>query len=241
MKKLLIPALQLILLMLFTTWRLHAQDGTTIIPPDYTKIQQLTADKSGAYYYPKLMKRYANNDTTLSVYELHLLYYGAFFNDQDNIGQFTNLDINDSIKLIAKKDNVTDADKQQLIRLYLIKNKSNPFDLETLNVLYNLYEMTNSPLSGYYRFKVTKLYDVILSTGDGRSTKSGFHVNSVPDEYSIVSALGFTSNGSQSLVDMCDYLEVNKNEYDVPGIYFDVAQIFKGYEKMFSKDSLKIK
>jgi len=73
---------------------------------------------------------------------------------------------------------------------------------------------------------------VILASGDGMSETTAFHVLNVSHEYDILNILGYEFSGNQKLTEgKCDYLSLKDNNDQVHGLYFDVKQIFKGYER----------
>jgi len=77
---------------------------------------------------------------------------------------------------------------------------------------------------------------VILSSGDGRTEESAFHVISVSHEYDILQVLGFEFGGQQSLTTKdCDYLAVKENEYDIKGFYFNVQMLLEKEKDLFKK------
>ena len=45
------------------------------MPPDYERLSKLVSDPQGPYYYPDLVRRFAQADTTLTLEQLHCLYY----------------------------------------------------------------------------------------------------------------------------------------------------------------------
>src|SRR5689334_6985639 len=55
---------------------LYAQDEPNFQVPDYSSINDMTSDPNSAFYYPKLLKRYQDNDSTISPREFRMLYYG---------------------------------------------------------------------------------------------------------------------------------------------------------------------
>lgn len=225
-----------VLAIVLSVHSVRGQDSMGFKAPDYEEIKKQTNDKNTPYYYPKLLKRFKENDTTLSEHEIYLIYYGSFFNNELSSIPVADLQFDDSIKAISKKDTLSDTDYKQLLRLYREKDQAFPLELRTLNALYNLYKKTNDNAADFYRFKLMNLYSIILATGDGRSINSGFHVVSVSDEYVLLSILGFKFGGEQRLIDHCDFLTVEPNQYKLDGFYFDVTQIFKGYEKAFEDD-----
>ena len=49
------------------------------MPPDYERLSKLVNDPQGPYYYPDLVRRFAQADTTLTLEQMHCLYYGYVF------------------------------------------------------------------------------------------------------------------------------------------------------------------
>ncbi|MBX2906273.1 MAG: DUF4919 domain-containing protein [Taibaiella sp.] len=218
----------------------HISMGQTSLlytPPDYKAIESATNDKKKETYYPKLLKRYKANDTSLSKQEIALLYYGKFF--QEGMSSFgKNLDLNDSVNAINKKETLTDDDNKRLLDLYLKQHDSSPFDLATLYRLSDVCGKLKDPRAAAYDYYLSMIMRTIVSTGDGKTKEAGFHIGSVSDEYSFLSLLGFKFGGSQSLIGSCDYLTVGENDYDIKGIYFNIEQILKEESKLFGLDDL---
>jgi hypothetical protein len=76
--------------------------------------------------------------------------------------------------------------------------------------------------------------ETILSTGDGKTEETAWHVVSVEHEYDILKMLGFRFGGEQTLTNKgCDYLKVEQNKHDIKGFYFDVNKILEAEEKVF--------
>ena len=205
------------------------------MPLDFSDIKMLAEEPEGNYYYPKLMERYKNNDTTLNGKEMRVLYYGIFFHDRKYLQLFSIDKNRDSIKAIFDKVTLTDDDKRKLISYYLITHQEQPFNLKTLNVLYKLHAELKNPQAVYYKHKVQKIRNAIYSTGDGKTSKTGFYINSISDEYSILKLLGLKYAGTQSLIENCDYLKVAENNQDREGVYFNVGKILEEEAAMLQK------
>ena len=59
-----------------------AQTGlTSSNKPNFKEIEKSIKDKNSPFFYAKLMERYSNNDTALTIEEYHYLYYGFSFKD----------------------------------------------------------------------------------------------------------------------------------------------------------------
>jgi hypothetical protein len=221
----------LMVLAIIFSFKIYSQENTFVIP-DYQDIEKLTTDKGSAFYYDNIFKRYRANDTTLTLRDYRMLYYGYFF--QPQYQPFYRSAETDSIKmLLGAKDELSKADWKEIIRLGQANIEQNPFDLKGLNVVWIAYRHSgDTATANLYFDKLKKLVQTILATGDGKSEKTAFHVLNVSHEYDIVSILGYEFGGNQQLTDSkCDFLSLKENNDKVTGLYFDVKQIFKGYER----------
>jgi hypothetical protein len=74
-----------------------------------------------------------------------------------------------------------------------------------------------------YRFQSS--IGAIMSSGNGKTCETGYHVISVSHEYVLLNLLRFQTQ-QQSLVGDCDYLKFAKNEKNIEGIYFNIEKLF---------------
>lgn len=207
--------------------------NTEFKAPDYNGIKSIMNDIESEYYYPKLMERYVNSDTTLSFQDFRVLYYGFLFTDA--YSPYGQSDYLDSINFIANKDTLLEDDYRSIIKYERLVLKEYPFNLRDLNALAYSYFQIGDTLSMLFTdFKINMIINTILYTGDGKKEKTAWHVISVSHEYDILGLLGFQFGGSQSLTNKgCDYLEVQENEYDIKGFYFDVNKILDKEAEIF--------
>ena len=212
-----------------TTWA-QSDEGYSI--PDYNEIEKLTQDKNSMFYYENLLSRYNNHDTTLTLRDYRMLYFGAFF--QDNYKPFFQTPQADSIKiLLSTNSELRDEHWKEMVRLGTANLHQNPFDLKGINIVWVAdRQLGDSANANIYFDKLRKLVQTILATGDGLSEKTAFHVLNVAHEYDIINILGYEFAGDQQLTDShCDYLTLKSNDDNLEGLYFDVKQVFKGYER----------
>jgi hypothetical protein len=198
--------------------------GKDIQKPDYEGINKVITNAKSEFFYPTLFKRYMNSDSTLSVREFRVLYYGFLFNKS-----FTNSvsdKLFDRVNSILDKEKLTLTDYKKIIQYEKSILVKFPFNLHDLNLLAYAY-LKKGDYAAYKQTinKYNLLFKTIMSTGDGTSTEKAYHVISISHEYDILQGLGFHFGGSQSLENGCDYLTVEKNKDDVRGIYFDVSMI----------------
>jgi hypothetical protein len=220
---------------LINTFFVVFAEDTLINAPDYKTIKTIINDKKSESYYPKLMERYNNSDTSLSIENFRTLYYGFLFTDL--YSPYPMSKFNDSISSILRKDTLFKNDYISLIKYENLILQDCPFNLRDLNMLAYSYSQIGDTLSANLNvFKLNMTIKTILSTGDGREEKSAWHVISVSHEYDILQVLGFEFGGKQMLTtNGCDYLEVQENEYNITGFYFDVQMILEKERESFKK------
>ncbi len=208
--------------------------GREILIPDYSSIEQIVKDSNSLFFYPRLLKKYENNDTTLSLREYRMLYYGYFF--QDDYSTYNAYEeVDDTARALLNRGKLSKEQWQTVIRLEKKSLQNDPFELKKLNVMFIAYKKTGDSLNaGVYLDKIKKIAFTILSSGDGQSDTTGLHVLSISDEYAMVKILGYEYGGEQQLTNgQCDYLTLKDNNDNVKGLYFDVKQILKGYQKLY--------
>ena len=219
-----------ILLITNSLINIYAQDSS-FTKPDYDLIKSKTADKNAATYYPKLIKRYNENDTTLTSDEYRLLYYGFLY--ENGSSPYTIIAYDDSVKSILQQKSLGAGDTVLLIAYEKKILEQSPFSLRNLNILSYAYYKKGDPISTLINFKIRSIAQTVLSTGDGKTVNSGYHVIAISDEYDMLELLGLQFGGSQSLIGNCDYLKVKDNSYDIKGIYFDATKILEAESKLF--------
>jgi len=213
----------------FSSTCLFAQDEDRFKVPDYSSIKEMTSDANSAFYYPKLLKRYRENDSELSVREYTMLYYG--FALQKEYTPLTGFTIEDeNIRMIFSKDELKQDDLQNIVvesKKYLDKF---PFDLKKLNLVYVASrEMGDSLNTKAYLDKVRGIALAIISSGDGLQKETPFHVISLPDEYAMIKMLGYEADGKQELEgDNCSFLGIQNNNDKIGGFYFNAKPVFEG-------------
>jgi len=201
--------------------------------PDYNHIEKIIVDENSPYYYPVLFERYKRSDTTLTLQDFRVLYYGYLFHDSYKVYGMS--DYVDSVNAILYQATLTTEDYKEIIRLEELILEEFPFNLRDIYTLTNAYYQIGDILSTIKMdYKLNMLAGAILSTGDGKKDNTAWHVISVSHEYDILGYLGFQYAGSQTLTNKnCDYLEVTKNKYKIDGFYFDVSMLLKKQAELF--------
>jgi hypothetical protein len=209
-----------------------AQESKFVVP-DYKAIKKIINDKKSASYYPLLMERFNNSDSSLTLEDFRNLYYGFLYSDK-----YTPYPISkyiDSCNAFLKMDTLTKEDYEKLIKFEKLFLKDCPFNIRNFNILaYSYFKIGDSVSANKNIFKMNMIIDAILSTGDGKTEKSAFHVIAVSHEYDILKVLGYKFGGKQMLTNEgCDYLEIKDNQYNIEGLYFNVSKLLEKENEMF--------
>lgn len=188
-------------------------------------------------FYPKLFQRFNDFDSTLTLQDYQLIYYG--FATRNNYFGYTDVkskEINEAImnkefEMAAQLADSVLADAPVNLKANLFKAVS-LYLLDSLNLPHDKY------MTRYYM-----LANVILQSGDGLSCETAFKVLYVSDEYEIIySQFNIEGVNSQHLVTPCDLLKIIPNEnFNSEEIYFDVSEPFKSMESKFMKKEDKKK
>jgi len=203
---------------------LFAQD-TDIRPLKFKKIKKEIKKKKSAFYYPDLLQRYHDLDTTLTVEDFRHLYYGYTF--QKGYTPYGTPALQDSLINYLSRPELLRAEYEVAARIGGELLQANPFRLRETFITAVSYEMAgNLRMSGIYFDLYAKQVDAIMSTGDGLSTNSAFVVIHIRDEYELLEILGFEFGGKQYLLEGgYDMLELKENQYGIDALYFNVSRL----------------
>lgn len=198
---------------------------------DQDSVKLLISDSNKATYYPKLLSKFLAFDTSLSLSDYRLLYYGFVENDEYSAytdTKTTELNAALNQKDYAKASLISDS----VLKVAPVNLKANYY--KALSIF--LLDSINLPYWKYSN-RYTKLMKAILSTGNGFTCESSFKVLYVSDEYEIIYKHFMVENFySQSLVLPCDKLRIQANErFNSSEIYFDISESFKKMNKLFNE------
>lgn len=199
--------------------------------PDYDIIKANILDSSSIFYYPRLIQRLNEYDTTLTEDEYRFLYYGYTY--QSTYKSYWQSPFEQELSKYYRKEQLEDSDYNEIIRLTSLCVAEFPFDLRQLNFMSYVYHLKGDDSTARkisYRFHGT--VEAILSSGDGKTCETGFHVIAISHEYVILNLFRFQFTG-QSLIGDCDYMEVNKNDRDISGVYFNVKRLWDKNREMY--------
>jgi len=214
----------LLLLVCLVSFSLFSQESA-FLSPDYASIKNAVNDKSSSYYYPLLFKRFQSLDTTLNAEEYKHLYYGYVFQKA-----YKPYDVpleNQKISDLLELDNLTKKEYDNIIKLTTASLAKFPFNLDQLTNRSFAYHMKGrEDISIKLMKQLLDLRNTIKLSGDGKKPETAYHVICVGNEYEFLRSYQLSMQ-SQLFANMCDYIAVEKNPYDINGIYFNIEQPFK--------------
>lgn len=176
-----------------------------------------------------MLARYQAVDTTLTLDELQMLYFGSIFvgkNSFNGLPRETMDLLNDQ----SKTDLAAEAIDKHLEKY--------PMDIQGL--LYRTVPAgrnNDTVLARSLWVKAEQMATAILSTGDGRTDSTGFHVVSVSDEYAIMNFFFHVEHGNQYLTaSRCDMFDITVDGRK-GNLYFDIQALLAWENQVFSKKS----
>ena len=201
--------------------------------PDMQKIRDNILDFGSQYYYPRLMKRYLNNDTTLTLNEYRHLYLGYSF--QEGYDPYRTTPQQEGMISLYTNSDPTENDCDTIIKYAMLGIEDFPFDLRQINRLIYAYKCKKEmEKMKKWSYKLEKIIDAILSTGDGTSPETAWYVIYTGHEYDIVNRLGLSAT-QYVFIDPCyDFIEAAANQFNIKGCYFNVSRILEEYNRKFN-------
>jgi tetratricopeptide (TPR) repeat protein len=191
-----------------------------------TKVENVNSES----YYPKLLKRFNEFDSALSLEENALIYYGFSF----QVNYILNKPNEEKLSALS---NDKDYEKLKIECQKILER--NPVSLEANNKMgYALFKLGKPEIEWKkYQKRYKDIRKVIVYSGNGLSCESAFKVIYVSDEYNIIyDYFEITKVEQQSLVGTCDKLLIEpSNFYKVKEIYFDASRSLIRNEEILNK------
>ena len=213
-----------------------AANNVAMNAPNYKQIKKTVGSKGGEFYYPELLRRFQAADTTLTAEQLYYFYYGTATRPDYNPYRLNNYD---GVKEALSGDTVTEEGWRKAAQVIDEELESDPtnlrFHVYRQMAYSNLYGKESREAADAYN-QVMMLFSTIMSSGNGKTPETAFHVISTTDEYGLMDMLGLPLK-SQSLVERhgrsYDLMEFQENKFDLESIYFDVTVCMEAMHKMF--------
>lgn len=186
---------------------------------DLRSIEKNLKDSKSPYNYERLIFKYKGYPKSLDTIEARHLYYGRNF--QDNTISTSDQDFK----------NLADAFKnlnfEDCIRQGKILYGKDPTNLDVLLILLRAYDYKKDGNNFTHHLgQLRLLTEAIKSSGDGKSEKTAYLVNSVGDEYILLNILNigkdYTRSSQPAKDGMIDIWEKDNTKIYIKVLYLDL-------------------
>ncbi len=200
----------------------------TVSKPDLEEIRTSTLNPQSPYYFPRLMRKYENNDTTMTNDEYRHFYLGYMFQedfDPYRVSPYANITDDLRMKTSHTKEEIDTIRKYAQLAL-----ADNPFDLRQMSFLVHVLKEKRKDMSAkIWEYRLEHLLGAIKSTGTGENVENAWYVIYPMHEYDMVQLLGYEAVDANFIEPGYDYLKVipdesNKTKRDksAQGFYFNI-------------------
>ena len=193
---------------------------------DFDHVKEVITNPQNAYYYPKLMKAYNSNDTTLSIEAWRNFYYGYTF--QEDYNPFRESIYSNVVEQLYYKQTHSRAECDSIETYSDKTHKDNMFDLNQMNFfIYVLKEKKKHARAAVWQYRLDRLIAAIMSSGKG-TKEEPWVVISPEHEYNIINFLGFVATDHETLDGGIDYIKVQPVAgKSTEGFYFDISRMMQ--------------
>ena len=201
--------------------------------PDFNAIKKEVNDPHSPYYYPTLIQKYNSNDTTMTDDEFRYYYLGYTF--QEDYNPYRTSEFAHQIDHLYKQNKkLSVAEYENLVKFAKQTLDDDPFDLRQINILiHGLKGLKRYRDAAVWQYRLDHLIDAIISTGDGTTPETAWHVIYPNHEYIILNCLGMKGVDFVFVEPYYDYVEIEKNTRRIEGFYFNVKRILDVYAQKY--------
>ena len=195
-------------------------------PVDFNEIKEATQDTKSKFFFPRLMKEFESNDTSMTAEEYRYLYYGYVF--QEDYNPFRESRYSDMIESLYYNKEFTRSECDTIEKYAELSLDDNIFDLQQMEFfIFALKEKKKYARAAIRQFRLNQIIATILSSGKG-TAESPWVVTSVSHEYYILNKLGYVATEHQTLPGCIDFIAVKpKNDKSPEGFYFDASKLLE--------------
>lgn len=199
--------------------------------PDLEAISKASIDENSKFYYPRLLKLFMANDTTMTPEEFQYFYYGTMFQeDYDPYREAPNQELLQELLPIYAKQVRSRADRGKMLDYAMQVLEDNPVDLRQLTNRIYVYEQNRKyDLARIWQYKLNHLLLVIAASGTGESPESAFVVVYPQHEYDFLNLSGKTASSQRFEPPYYDFIAVSQGDKKGEGFYFDISELLNQY------------
>ena len=226
MKKILFLLLAFSVAMVMPRASAQGQSKLNIHKVDFDHVREVTYNTKSIYYYPKLLRSFTSNDTSMTIEAYRNLYYGYVF--QEDYSPFRESVYSNVVEQLYYKQPHSRAECDSIEKYAELSLNDNMFDLNQMKFyIYVLKEKKKYARAAIRQFRLDRLIAAIMSSGKG--TKEEPWVVIAPEhEYNIINFLGYVATDHQEMGNGLEYIAVEpKAGKNTQGFYFDVSRMMQ--------------
>lgn len=229
--------LPLIALLILTGAKAQSPD---IAAPDYATIEKNINNSNSSLHYNKLLDRYTNADSNMTLEEKRHLYYG--YSLTENYAPFKRTQTEKALYELLVQPNPGPAEYMQVLDYTATILKNYPFSLRMKDYrIYCLKALGQDQLAEIEMAQKEIIIDAVLSSGDGTTKESSIHIINPVNEYEFIDLIGYEYAGTEQLVEnRFDYLALAENSYNLEGMYFDVSACLRSLDFTSAQDGVSL-
>lgn len=203
--------------------------------PDMEAIAAACVDENSQYFYPKLLKSFLANDTTMTSTDFQYFYYGTMFQeDYDPYRDSPNPTLLNELMPIYAKENRSRSDRNKMLDYAMQVIDDNPIDLRQLTNRIYVYEKNGKyDLAKIWQYKLNHLLLVIAASGTGADPDNAFIVVYPQHEYDFLNLSGVMATSQRFEPPHFDCIEVRKKGKDGKeenlSYYFNISEMLHQY------------
>lgn len=207
--------------------------------PVESDIKARIEDPASEYYYPNLLLRYEQADSTLTADDGHYLYYGYAYQPQYRpLESDPALDRFYEALARLNVDAPADAELQAVIEAGTKALESDPFSPQVLNLLSFAHaQRGDTAQAAACRDRMNLVLATIEGSGDGLTEETPWHILMYGHALDLLAAKNIPVRKSSIVSRTVEYVpRVKKDEKGVKGYYFDYGRIYwkkpeQGYQR----------
>lgn len=196
--------------------------------PDDEDIAKRTIDASSEYYYPSLMTRYIEGDTTLTADDYYYLYYGYAFDA--NYRPLENIPPEDEVLEVMKGIKGGVATHQQALRLLEAAKDVmliDPFSPSNINIMTYAYGLLGDTLNERVSAdRFNKILGTITSSGTGLKENSPWHILRYSHANDLLGSRGLKIAQRGVRSSKVEYIQLQPNDDKIKGYYFNFERMY---------------
>ncbi len=185
---------------------------------DFDLIKAQTTDINSQLYYPKLIAKFQDNDSTLKLDDYQYIYYGFIYDSRYNPS--ANNPLEDTL---AKYYKTGFYDKSVVLAKQILE--SDPLNVEVIFTLsYSYKKLGQSDLATKTSKKARKIIATIVQSGDGHTLESAFVIINQRDEYQVANELKLQRSDNM-LTGNCNFVRyLSPNTFDIESLFFNIEK-----------------